>query len=155
MVMAGHFRPGHACGRTSRRVQHQGPGLGLPPWDPWKLRAAAYEPYIEMLRAVLRPARGLRADHVMGLFRLFWVPLGSEASQGAYVRYVWQDMVGLLRLEASRAGAYVVGEDLGTVEDHVRHVMAQSGVLSYKLFWFEPQRPSGVARPGIGRGHDP
>jgi 4-alpha-glucanotransferase len=119
----------------------KGQDWALPPWDPWKLRAAAYEPYIEMLRAVLRPAQGLRVDHVMGLFRLLWVPLGSEAWQGAYVRYVWQDMVGLLRLEASRAGAFVVGEDLGTVEDHVRHILGQSGVLSYKLFWFEPRRP--------------
>ncbi len=119
-----------------------GQDWALPPWDPWKVRAAAYEPYIEVLRAVLRPAQGLRVDHVMGLFRLFWVPLGSEPWRGAYVRYIWQDLVGLLRLEASRAGAYVVGEDLGTVEDHVRHVLAQGGVLSYKLFWFEPERPA-------------
>ena len=60
----------------------KGQDWGLPPWDPWKLRAAAYEPYIETLRAVLRPAAGLRVDHVMGLFRLFWVPLGSEAGRG-------------------------------------------------------------------------
>jgi len=119
----------------------KGQDWGLPPWDPWKLRAASYEPYLEVLRAVLRPARGLRVDHVMGLFRLFWVPLGSEATEGTYVRYVWQDMVGLLRLEAWRAGAYVVGEDLGTVEDHVREVLRDSAVLSYKLFWFEPQEP--------------
>jgi 4-alpha-glucanotransferase len=133
---------GMRVGAPADDFNPKGQDWALPPWDPWKLRAAAYEPYIQMLRAVLRPARGLRADHVMGLFRLFWVPLGSEPSQGAYVRYVWPEMVGLLRLEASRAGAYVVGEDLGTVEDHVRHVLAQSGVLSYKLFWFEPQRPS-------------
>lgn len=119
----------------------EGQDWGLPPWDPWKLRAAAYEPYIETLRSALRHARGLRVDHVMGLFRLFWVPVDAEAAQGAYVRYLWQDMVGLLRLEAWRAGAYVVGEDLGTVEDYVRQVLAESGVLSYKIFWFEPQPP--------------
>jgi 4-alpha-glucanotransferase len=118
-----------------------GQDWGLPPWDPWKLRAAAYEPYVEMLRAVMRPARGVRVDHVMGLFRLFWVPLGAAPSEGAYVHYVWQDMVGLMRLEAWRAGAYVVGEDLGTVEDHVRETLANSGVLSYKLLWFEPRPP--------------
>jgi 4-alpha-glucanotransferase len=77
----------------------------------------------------------------MGLFRLFWVPIGCPPAHGAYVRSIWQDMVGLLRLESLRAGAYVVGEDLGTVEDHVREVLARSGVLSYKLFWFEPSQP--------------
>ncbi len=136
------FALGMRVGAPPDDFNTKGQDWALPPWDPWKLRAAAYDPYIEMLRAVLRPAQGLRVDHVMGLFRLFWVPLGSEPWQGAYVRYVWQDMVGLLRLEASRAGAFVVGEDLGTVEDHVRHVLGQSGVLSYKLFWFEPHRPA-------------
>ena len=128
----------------------KGQNWGLPPWDPWKLRAAAYEPYIETLRAVLRPAAGLRVDHVMGLFRLFWVPLGSEAAEGTYVRYLWHDMVALLRLEAARAGAYVVGEDLGTVEDHVREVLLDSGVLSYRLFWFEDKRPSEWSYQALG-----
>jgi len=118
-----------------------GQDWGLPPWDPWRLRAVGYEPYLETLRAVLRPAGALRVDHVMGLFRLFWVPLGEEPSVGTYVRYPWEDMVRLLRLEAVRAGACVVGEDLGTVEDYVREVLAGSGVMSYKLFWFEPQPP--------------
>jgi 4-alpha-glucanotransferase len=128
----------------------KGQDWGLPPFDPWKLRAAAYEPYIETLRAVLRPAAGLRVDHVMGLFRLFWVPIGAEAAEGTYVGYPWHDMVALLRLEATRAGAFVVGEDLGTVEDHVREVLAQSGVLSYRLFWFEDERPPEWSRQALG-----
>jgi 4-alpha-glucanotransferase len=128
----------------------KGQNWGLPPLDPWKLRAAAYEPFIETLRAVLRPAAGLRVDHVMGLFRLFWVPLGSEASEGTYVRYPWHDMVALLRLEATRAGAYIVGEDLGTVEDHVRDVLSDSGVLSYRLFWFEDRPPSEWSNQALG-----
>jgi 4-alpha-glucanotransferase len=128
----------------------KGQDWGLPPWDPWKLRAASYEPYIETLREVLRPARGVRIDHVMGLFRLYWVPLGTVAAGGAYVRSVWQDMVGLLRLEADRAGAFVVGEDLGTVEDYVREVLGRSGVLSYKLFWFEPQPPAQWPQQALG-----
>jgi 4-alpha-glucanotransferase len=118
-----------------------GQDWGVPPWDPWRLRAAAYEPYIATLRAAMRHAQGIRLDHVMGLFRLFWVPLGSEARSGTYVRYPWRDMLGLLCLEAHRAGAYVVGEDLGTVEDEARQVLAERGVLSYKLLWFEPERP--------------
>ncbi|HYA44316.1 MAG TPA: 4-alpha-glucanotransferase, partial [Acidimicrobiales bacterium] len=97
-----------------------GQDWSLPPWDPWLLRGAAYAPYIETLRAAMRHAAGLRLDHVMGLFRLFWIPQGCEPSQGAYVHYPWRDMVNLLCLEAWRAGAFVVGEDLGTVEDYVR-----------------------------------
>ena len=89
-------------------------------------------------------------DHVMGLFRLFWVPLGQKPSAGTYVRYPWQDMVRLLRLEAWRAGAYVVGEDLGTVEDYVREVLGTSGVLSYKLFWFEERPPGEWATQALG-----
>ena len=138
----GAFALGMRVGAPPDEFNTKGQNWGLPPWDPWKLRAAAYEPFIETLRAVLRPASGLRVDHVMGLFRLFWVPLGSEAAEGTYVRYPWHDMVALLRLEAARAGAYVVGEDLGTVEDHVRDVLSDSGVLSYSLFWFEDKRPS-------------
>jgi 4-alpha-glucanotransferase len=138
----GAFALGMRVGAPPDDFNTTGQNWGLPPWDPWKLRAAAYEPLIETLRAVLRPAAGLRVDHVMGLFRLFWVPLGSEPAEGTYVRYPWHDMVALVRLEATRAGAYIVGEDLGTVEDHVREVLLDSGVLSYSLFWFEDKRPS-------------
>lgn len=127
-----------------------GQDWGLPPWVPWKLRAAAYEPYIEVLRAVLRPAMGLRVDHVMGLFRLYWVPLGQRPSEGTYVRFPWEDMLGLLRLEASRAGAFVVGEDLGTVQPEVREALAQSGVLSYRLLWFEERQPAQWPRDALG-----
>jgi 4-alpha-glucanotransferase len=119
-----------------------GQDWGLVPWDPWKLRASAYEPYIHTLRTVLKQACGLRVDHVMGLFRLFWVPIGEDPSRGTYVRYPWRDLLSLLCLEAWRAGAYVVGEDLGTVEDHAREGLRDSGVLSYKLFWFEPRPPA-------------
>jgi 4-alpha-glucanotransferase len=135
------FALGMRVGAPPDDFNTSGQDWGLPPWDPWKLRAASYAPYIEMLRAVMRGARGVRVDHVMGLFRLFWVPLGCSPAEGAYVHYVWQDMLGLLRLEAWRSGTYIVGEDLGTVEDYVRDVLASSGVLSYKLFWFEPRPP--------------
>ncbi|MGD0811772.1 MAG: 4-alpha-glucanotransferase [Acidimicrobiales bacterium] len=146
----GAFAMGMRVGAPPDEFNTKGQDWGLPPWDPWKLRAAAYEPFIETLRAVLRPAAGLRVDHVMGLFRLFWVPLGSEAAEGTYVRYPWHDMVALLRLEAARAGAFIVGEDLGTVEDHVRAVLFDSGVLSYRLFWFEDERPSEWSYQALG-----
>ncbi|HET9058682.1 MAG TPA: 4-alpha-glucanotransferase [Acidimicrobiales bacterium] len=144
------FALGMRVGAPPDDYNRNGQDWGLPPWDPWKLRAGAYEPYLTMLRAAMGPARGMRADHVMGLFRLFWVPLGASPADGAYVRSVWQDMVGLLRLEAARAGAYVVGEDLGTVEDHVRQVLSESGVLSYRLFWFEPGPPQTWPEQALG-----
>ena len=120
------FAMGMRVGAPPDDFNVDGQDWGVPPWDPWKLRGAAYEPYIETLRAAMRHARGLRLDHVMGLFRLFWVPVGHPSrSQGTYVRYPWHDLLSLLCLEALRAGAYVVGEDLGTVEDEVREVLAR------------------------------
>ena len=86
----------------------------------------------------------------MGLFRLFWGPVGTRPSQGTYVRYPGHDLLSLLCLEALRAGAYVVGEDLGTVEDEVREVLARRGVLSYKLLWFEPGRPATWPHQALG-----
>ncbi|MDQ3573589.1 MAG: 4-alpha-glucanotransferase [Actinomycetota bacterium] len=119
----------------------QGQDWGLSPFDPWRLRAAGYEPYIRTLRAGFRHAGGLRIDHVMGLFRLFWIPAGAGPAEGAYVRYPFQEMLAILALESQRAAAYVVGEDLGTVEDSVREELGRRQVLSYRLMWFEPDPP--------------
>jgi 4-alpha-glucanotransferase len=117
-----------------------GQDWGLPPFVPWKLRAAGYEPFISTVRSAFRHAGGLRVDHVMGLFRLFWIPLGGELP-GTYVRYPASDLLDILALESHRAGALVVGEDLGTVEDDVRRELWERQVLSYRLLWFEPDAP--------------
>ena len=115
----------------------QGQDWGLPPWRPDRLRELGYAPYREVIRGVLRHAGGLRIDHVMGLFRLWWVPAGSTAADGTYVSYDSDAMLGILALEAVRAGAVVVGEDLGTVEPRVREELTAAGVLGSAVLWFE------------------
>jgi 4-alpha-glucanotransferase len=119
-----------------------GQDWGLPPFVPHRLRAAGYAPFIETVRACLRHAGGMRVDHVMGLFRLFWVPGGATARQGAYVRYPSDDLLAILALESERAGAVVIGEDLGTVAPGVRERLAIERVLSTRVVWFEPGPPA-------------
>ena len=114
----------------------------LPPFVPAKLRAAAYEPFIQTIRAALRHAGGLRIDHVMGLFRLWWIPNGQHPRKGWYVRYPADDLLGIVALESHRAGAFIVGEDLGTVEPGVRQRLALRRMLSCRLLWFEDRPPA-------------
>ena len=107
-----------------------------------RLREVDYEPFRQVVRAAFRHAGAVRIDHVMGLFRLWWVPAGGTPVDGAYVRYPAEDLLDIVALESSRAQALVVGEDLGTVEDGVREEMAAHGVLSYRLLWFEDDDPA-------------
>ncbi|MFD7080708.1 4-alpha-glucanotransferase [Streptomyces sp. NPDC059918] len=108
-----------------------------PPWRPDRLAQAGYEPFADLLRGMLRHAGALRMDHVLGLFRLWWVPRGRPLAEGAYVRYDHEAMLAVLALEAHRAGALVIGEDLGTVEEGVRELLADRGVLGTSVLWFE------------------
>ena len=119
----------------------EGQDWGLPPFVPHKLRAAGYEPFAQTVRSAMRYAAGLRIDHVMGLFRLFWIPRGESAQTGTYVRYNAEEMLAILALESERAKAFVVGEDLGTVEPGVRERLAQFHILSSRVMWFEDDPP--------------
>jgi 4-alpha-glucanotransferase len=124
-------------GAPADAFNQQGQDWSQPPWRPDRLAEVGYRPYRDMLRTVLRHAGGLRVDHVLGLFRLWWVPAGLPPSAGTYVRYDHEAMVGILALEAYRAGAFVVGEDLGTVEPWVRDYLRDRGIAGTSVLWFE------------------
>jgi 4-alpha-glucanotransferase len=113
-----------------------GQNWGLPPWRPDRLAATGYRAYRDMVRAVVAHADGLRIDHVAGLWRLWWVPPGDSADRGTYVHYDAEAMLAVLTLEAYRAGATIVGEDLGTVEPEVTEALAERGMLGSAVSWF-------------------
>lgn len=132
-----HFAAGMSVGAPPDAFNARGQDWGLPPWRPDRLAASGHAPYRHLLRALFRYAGAVRIDHVMGLFRLWWVPEGSPPTEGTYVRYDADAMLALLALEASRAGALVIGEDLGTVEPGVRETLRRHGVLGTSVLWFE------------------
>jgi 4-alpha-glucanotransferase len=126
-----------------------GQGWGLPPFIPWRLRDVGYRPFAELLRASMASDGGLRVDHVMGLSRLFWIPAGRPPSEGTYVRFAGRELLDVLALESARAGAVVVGEDLGTVEPGFREALRETSVLSTRLVWFEDAPPEDQPREAL------
>ncbi|MFF7543239.1 4-alpha-glucanotransferase [Streptomyces canus] len=132
-----YFAAGMSVGAPPDAFNARGQDWGLPPWRPDRLAESGYAPYRQLLRALFRYAGALRIDHVMGLFRLWWVPQGRPPTEGTYVRYDAEAMLAVLVLEASRAGAVVIGEDLGTVEPGVREVLRERGVQGTSVLWFE------------------
>jgi 4-alpha-glucanotransferase len=140
---------GASVGAPPDEYNTLGQNWGLPPFIPHRLRAAGYEPFRLTLRAMLRHARGLRIDHVMGLFRLFWIPRDAAPRDGGYVRYPVDELLAVLAIESQRAKAVIVGEDLGTVERGVRAKLRRQNVLSYRLLWFEKTPPEKYPRPAL------
>lgn len=128
---------GATVGAPPDMYNQQGQNWSQPPWRPDELARVAYRPYRDMLRTVLRHAGAIRIDHVIGLFRLWWIPEGAGAGEGAYVRYDHEALIGILALEAHRAGAVVIGEDLGVFEPWVRDYLTDRGILGTSILWFE------------------
>ncbi|WP_139983931.1 4-alpha-glucanotransferase [Nocardioides litoris] len=138
----GVMADGVTVGAPPDALNSVGQDWGSPPFVPWRLRAADYEPFVQSVRATIAGAGGLRIDHVMGLFRLWWIPQEAGPQEGCYVRYPADDLLDIVCLESHRAQAVVVGEDLGTVEDGVREALAERRILGYRVLWFEDDDPA-------------
>lgn len=134
---------GVTAGAPPDEFNQLGQDWSQPPWRPDQLVEQGYQPFRAMVNAVLRHAGGVRVDHIIGLFRLWWIPKGSLPTEGTYVRYDHEAMIGILALEAHRAAAVVVGEDLGTVEPWVRDYLSERGLLGTSILWFELDRDGG------------
>ena len=124
-----------------------GQNWGLPPMDPQRLYDQAYQPIIDLFSSNMASAGALRIDHVMALLRLWWVPQGDHARDGGYVYYPVDDLLGILALESHRNQNLVIGEDLGTVPEEIRGKLAENGIYSYRVFFFEQAEDGGFFSP--------
>jgi len=122
---------------------------GLPPFVPDRLRLAGYRPFADTIRVAMQHGGGLRIDHVLGLFRQWWVPDGADPADGAFVSQPTDELLAVLAIEADRAGAVVIGEDLGTVAPGVRGRLASANVLSTRLGYFERRPPEQWPRKAL------
>ncbi|MDQ1745860.1 MAG: 4-alpha-glucanotransferase [Frankiaceae bacterium] len=138
---------GARIGAPPDTFNQQGQDWGMPPWHPRRLAELHYAPLRDMLRSLLRHAGGVRIDHVLGLFRAWWVPADGTARDGTYVSYDVDALLGVVTLEAARAGAIVIGEDLGTVPPGVRRTLRDRGILGTSVLWFERDKPAD-GKPG-------
>ena len=128
---------GMSVGAPPDPLALKGQDWGLVPFNPIAMREAAYAPFIGVMAANMRHAGALRLDHAMALQRLYWVPPGMAADQGAYIRYPVDDLFHLVALESRRNHCLVIGEDLGTVPDGFRERMARMNIFAYRVMVFE------------------
>jgi 4-alpha-glucanotransferase len=142
----GMFVPGVTVGAPPDEFNQRGQDWGSRPWHPERLAEAEYGPLAGLIGAAARHAGALRIDHVMALFRLWWVPPGMSPAQGTYVRYDHASTVGVLAREATAAGVLAIGEDLGTVDPWIRDYLADHNILGTSMLWFE-RRDDGTPRP--------
>jgi 4-alpha-glucanotransferase len=138
---------GARIGAPPDSFNQQGQDWGMPPWHPRRLAELGYAPLRDMVRSLVRHAGGIRIDHVLGLFRSWWIPAGGTPRDGTYVSSDADALLGIITLEAARAGATVIGEDLGTLPPGVRRSLRERGILGTSVLWFERERPV-HGRPG-------
>lgn len=136
---------GAAIGAPPDPLGLNGQEWGIPPQDPRQLRRTAYAPFAALVRASMRNCGALRLDHVMALFRQWWVPRSFKSVDGAYVHYPVEDLLAVVALESHRSQCLVVGEDLGVVPDEIRRALPQFGVYHYKVVLFEQKNGEFVA----------
>lgn len=141
------FASGMSVGAPPDVYSQQGQNWSQPPWSPRSLAESGYLPLRDMVRAALANAGAVRIDHILGMFRLWWIPDGGAATEGTYVYYDHEAMMGVILLEAQRAGAVVIGEDLGVVEPWVRDYLRERGVLGTSVVWFEKEGGGWPLRP--------
>lgn len=141
------FASGMSVGAPPDVYSQQGQNWSQPPWSPRSLAESGYLPLRDMVRAALANAGAVRIDHILGMFRLWWIPDGCAATEGTYVYYDHEAMMGVILLEAQRAGAVVIGEDLGVVEPWVRDYLRERGVLGTSVVWFEKEGSGWPLRP--------
>ncbi|MBV9647721.1 MAG: malto-oligosyltrehalose synthase, partial [Candidatus Eremiobacteraeota bacterium] len=128
---------GVTVGAPPDALNVHGQNWGLLPFHPMVLRKRGFAPFVALIRANMRHAGALRIDHAMSLQRLFWIPAGRSASEGAYVRYPLAELLALVALESERNRCLVIGEDLGTVPEGFRERLQWSRIFSYRLLYFE------------------
>lgn len=139
----GAYLPGVSVGAPPDVLNTLGQDWGLPPLDPRALARDGYAELLALLRANCHDAGALRIDHAFSLARLYWIPRGAGARSGTYVTYPLEDLGGIVALASVRERCVVIGEDLGTVPEGFRERMEASGILSYRILFFE-RRPDGV-----------
>lgn len=118
-----------------------GQNWGFPPIIPEGLKKTGYEFFIQTIRKNMKYSGALRIDHALGIFRLFWIPAGMPASQGAYLKYPHEDLLRIISLESVRNKTIVIAEDLGTIGENVRETLLRFKMLSYRLLYFERNYP--------------
>ena len=141
------FASGMSVGAPPDVYSQQGQNWSQPPLSPRSLAESGYLPLRDMVRAALCNSGAVRIDHILGMFRLWWIPDGRAATEGTYVYYDHEAMLGVILLEAQRAGAVVIGEDLGVVEPWVRDYLRERGVLGTSVVWFEKEGGGWPLRP--------
>jgi 4-alpha-glucanotransferase len=141
------YLQGASVGAPPDALALKGQDWGIPPQDPNELRTQQYQPFIGLVRNMMRYVAALRFDHVMTLYRLWWVPRGLLSKDGTYVHYPLQDLIAILALESQRHHCIVIGEDLGTLPEGFHQRMENAGILGMKVLWFEQEQDGRFRAP--------